>query len=344
MMTTPAVSIITPVFNGSAWLGETVRSVLAQTFTSWEHIFIDDGSSDGSVRAIEEACDPQRTRIIRHERNLGIPAARNTGLKSATGRYVALLDQDDLWVASKLEKQMGILEKGFRFCFGKHAFFVKEGDSVRIFPAGYPVHQERIEDLDGKRLYSRLFRDNFIGAGSVIAERSLLTEAAGFDESIRGGGDDYDLWLRLAGMTSFSMLRETVLFSRMHSANYTDTVRMTDDVLRILQTTAAGAGMDERSRSARFGAIHYKRFRSYFAGKDYPAAAEALRMSAEYAGHGPRLALASALVRMRGTGRGIFFGSRRLVESTRRMRGGPPAGIKIPAESFRRTLRGEEAV
>lgn len=316
-MTTPVVSILTPVYNGAAYLGDTVRSVLAQTFTSWEHIFIDDGSSDDSISVIEKTCDPQRSRIIRHDRNLGIPAARNTALKASAGRYIALLDQDDLWTTSKLDRQLRMFDGDTGLCFGRHAFFRTEGDTIGLLPAHYPIHAERIEDMDKGRFYSFLFKENFIGAGSVVAEKALLVEAGGFDDRIRGGGDDYDLWLRLAGMTRFSMLPDMVLFSRIHSENYTNTITMTDDILKILRNIAEHVDIEKDIVSERFAAIHYKRFRAFFAKRDYSAAAEELRRSASFAGPSRRHSIAGMLVRMGGPGRSIFFGLRGLLDRSR---------------------------
>src|SRR5580700_5420680 len=100
----PLVSIITPVYNAARWLRETLDCVRAQTLTDWEHMLVDDGSTDDSVAVIEAAVrEDKRFRLIRTPQNAGPSNARNLALEAARGRYIALLDADDLWLEKKLE-------------------------------------------------------------------------------------------------------------------------------------------------------------------------------------------------------------------------------------------------
>ncbi len=103
-MTTNLASVITPVFNAVDFLPATLRSVQNQTLPDWEHILIDDGSTDGSLELMEQAAasDP-RLRLLRTQVRGGPAKARNLGLNYARGRYVAFLDADDLWLPEKLE-------------------------------------------------------------------------------------------------------------------------------------------------------------------------------------------------------------------------------------------------
>ena len=100
----PLVSIVTPVYNASRWLPETLDCVRAQTLGDWEHILVDDGSTDDSVAIVEAAVrEDKRFRLIRAPENGGPSNARNLALDAARGRYIALLDADDLWLEKKLE-------------------------------------------------------------------------------------------------------------------------------------------------------------------------------------------------------------------------------------------------
>jgi glycosyltransferase involved in cell wall biosynthesis len=108
----PQVSIITPVYNAARWLPETLASVRAQTLSDWEHLLVDDGSTDGSQALIEAAAtQDKRFRLLRMPRNGGPSAARNLGIQAAGGRFIAFLDADDLWLPEKLKSSIEWMER-----------------------------------------------------------------------------------------------------------------------------------------------------------------------------------------------------------------------------------------
>lgn len=105
------VSVITPAYNASRYLSETIASVQAQTFTDWEMIIVDDCSLDKTYDlACSLAANDNRIKVIKHEKNAGVAAARNTALDIAIGDYIAFLDSDDLWMPEKLERQLSFME------------------------------------------------------------------------------------------------------------------------------------------------------------------------------------------------------------------------------------------
>ena len=108
----PQVSIIMPCHNGEKYLSDSINSVLAQTFTDWELLIIDDNSSDNSVKIIESFCAKDtRIRLFHTDRSTGLPATpRNVGIQNASGRYIAFLDCDDMWLPAKLEHQLPLFE------------------------------------------------------------------------------------------------------------------------------------------------------------------------------------------------------------------------------------------
>ena len=113
-MTDGLVSIITPCFNGARYIGETIDSVLSQTYSNWEMIIVDDGSKDNSAEIIKDYLDK---RIQYHyQENAGSAAARNNGIRKAQGQYIALLDADDLWYPQFLEKQIAFLHEKKAIC------------------------------------------------------------------------------------------------------------------------------------------------------------------------------------------------------------------------------------
>lgn len=107
------VSVILPVYNHDRWVGEAIRSVLAQTFTDFELIIIDDASQDGSWEVIQAVCEDisdAHMTAIRHSRNLGAPAAINEGLQQARGEYLGILNSDDVWEPSRLARLVSLAE------------------------------------------------------------------------------------------------------------------------------------------------------------------------------------------------------------------------------------------
>jgi len=105
----PKVSVVIPAYNAMTYLPETVESVLKQTFTNFEVLIINDGSSDHIMQWVTEISD-SRVRLISQE-NQGLPGARNTGIAQAQGEYVAFLDANDWWEPTKLEKQVRCFEE-----------------------------------------------------------------------------------------------------------------------------------------------------------------------------------------------------------------------------------------
>lgn len=106
------ISIVTPVYNASRFINETIKSIQDQTYTNWEVIFVDDLSPDGSVDIIKRAQkSDKRIKLLHNEKNSGAGISRNTGVKAAKGDYLCFLDADDLWHPEKLERQLDFMLK-----------------------------------------------------------------------------------------------------------------------------------------------------------------------------------------------------------------------------------------
>src|ERR1700691_6786421 len=109
MSARPFVSIITPFYNTERFLQEAIESVLAQTYSNWELLLVDDGSTDGSTAIAHRYADraPAKIRYLAHpgRENRGLSASRNLGIAGAGGEFLALLDADDVWLPQKLEQQ-----------------------------------------------------------------------------------------------------------------------------------------------------------------------------------------------------------------------------------------------
>ncbi|HEX6047386.1 MAG TPA: glycosyltransferase family A protein, partial [Pyrinomonadaceae bacterium] len=190
----PLVSVIIPAYNASEFIGETLDSVFAQTFTDFEVIVINDGSPDTQEleRVLQRfpCAGAPRLRYIRQE-NKGAAAARNTGLRAAAGELVAFLDADDTWLARFLEKQTAFLKSsGADFVFCDALLFGNSLLAGRTFMQVQPPTAE----VTPENLLSVKVT---VLTSTVVARRAPVLEVGLFDESMRRG-HDFDLWLRLA--------------------------------------------------------------------------------------------------------------------------------------------------
>jgi glycosyltransferase involved in cell wall biosynthesis len=213
-MNTPLVSLILLSYNYERYIGEAIRSVLAQTYRHWELIVVDDASTDGSLEVIRSFSDP-RIRLLRLEDNLGASAAYNQAYACCRGHYVGSLDADDFLAPRKLELQAA--------AFATHPEIDALGTFVtEVDAAGHAVDGEtaawfnREHDLDD--IESWVLRNHFCHS-SVLLRRSAHDRFGLLNPHLRGTAD-YELWLRgLAQGAHFRVLAEPLLFSRQHESN-----------------------------------------------------------------------------------------------------------------------------
>ena len=210
-----AISVVVPTHNLKQLLREALESVFHQTYGNWELIVIDDGSTDGTREYLRRVQD-SKVRVIFHD-PCGNPAMlRNIGIKDATGKYVAFLDSDDLWHPDKLAVQMDALSAASE-CRWSFTYFDRIDEWGRVMPS--PVSKRSVPN-SGWMLPHILREEVTIAMPTVMVERSLLTEAGGFDESL-AFCEDYDLWLRLATRARAVALTAPLTRVRTHRANYT---------------------------------------------------------------------------------------------------------------------------
>jgi glycosyltransferase involved in cell wall biosynthesis len=186
----PNISVIIAAYNVAGYIGETLASVFAQTAGDYEVIVINDGSQD--VEELAAALAPYRDSIVYlSQKNRGLAAARNVGLRAAQGRYVAFLDADDLWEPEFLREQCEHLERGpYDLVYADARLFGDPMFAGRTFMEIAPsVGEVTFETLMAGHC-------NIIGS-AVVARRESLFEAGLFDETLRNA-QDFDLWIRMA--------------------------------------------------------------------------------------------------------------------------------------------------
>lgn len=205
----PKVSIVVPLYNARDVIKGTIESVLSQTFQDYEIVVVDDGSVDGSGDIVR-GLDP-RLRYVR-QANGGVAKARNRGIAEAQGRYIALLDHDDLWHPTKLEKQVKVLDE--RQEIGMVITDVSMIDrSGRLILIAESAYRPSVT-------FARLFVQGYEPTPSAaMIRRSVLDAVGGFDEDFDSAGlDDQELWPRIAAYCPITMIGEPLTFHRVSVA------------------------------------------------------------------------------------------------------------------------------
>lgn len=243
------VSVIIPTYNSSQFLREAVQSVLQQTFADFEIIVIDDGSTDNTAEMMQQF---EGKVIYIYQKNQGVSAARNNGIKASKGKYVAFLDSDDVWLPTKLEKQIKAIHQNptKKVCYTEY----------------FSVSQEmRPKDLRRIRSENYVLQDllllgNVVGPPSaVIAERDIFDQIGDFDESLSLSAD-WDMWIRMACATEFVFLNEPLIKYRLHNSNMSKNVKLLEeDTIRLLEKSFCTGKLPNEiliKRNAAFG-YHY---------------------------------------------------------------------------------------
>jgi len=209
----PRVSVIVCVYNGERYLGSTLDSLAAQTYTDYEVIAVDDGSSDTSAALLAARGDP-RLRII-HQSNQKSAAALATGLRESHAEYIACLDQDDLWDAENLAAHVAFLDG--------HPHVQLSFSWFRVIDEGGAEIGLRSQRHLGPASFQKLLEDFVIGGTSnIVMRRSALVSAGGVDLSFPRIYD-LDLCLRIAllGQDAIEAIPRDLMFYRRHAAQVT---------------------------------------------------------------------------------------------------------------------------
>ena len=214
-MSIPFISVVIPVFNRANCVGNSVESVLAQTFKNFEVIVVDDGSTDNTAEVL--ACFGNRIRLIRQE-NRGVATARNAGIRAAQGNWIAFLDSDDQWRFNKLERQVGYLEKyTAKICFTR--CMTDRGDLMRDIEDVVSITKEPelywVEDAIDSVCHAQCHPY----LPSLLIEKQLLERVGLFDESLYVAEDTL-LFFKLSFLSGFIYIdNPLVVVSRSATVN-----------------------------------------------------------------------------------------------------------------------------
>lgn len=199
------ISVIIPLYNAKETIKDTIESVINQTYSeSIEIMVVNDGSNDGCERIVEEMIINNQTNrkiILKNKSNGGVSSARNSGIKEATGEWIALIDSDDIWLPEKLEKQLNEVEKNT--CIE----FIGTNRNGENYPY-LNKSKESVYTLNAKNILGKWYPHTSTG---LIKKKTVL-EANLYDES-RTHAEDGDLWLRIAQHCDLYVLNEDLVYT-----------------------------------------------------------------------------------------------------------------------------------
>jgi glycosyltransferase involved in cell wall biosynthesis len=209
-MNQPLVSVIIPNYNYGRYLSEAIDSVLAQTYSNIEIIVVDDGSSDNSLEILA-AYEKKGIKVIQ-QKNSGVGAARNIGAAKSKGKFIAFLDADDIWIPTKIERQLA----GFTDEIGLITCGMREFDSASNETLAYLMSDKTDWDV-----HEILLLDYPVVSGSaIVVRRSTFEISGGFDDRKEmHPSEDWEFFYRIAGISKVVFLPEILVSYRNHGRN-----------------------------------------------------------------------------------------------------------------------------
>jgi glycosyltransferase involved in cell wall biosynthesis len=199
----PLVSVVIPTFNRAKDLERALCSVLAQTYTNWEVLIVDNHSEDNTDEVIRDLNESRITLFKIHNHGV-IAASRNWGIRHARGKYIAFLDSDDWWTENKLSKSVQYLENGADVVY--HSLWIVQ----KKFQKNY--QRTRTRQLKNPVFKDLLLNGNVIANSSLVVKKEILKKIGPISEDSGFLAiEDYDAWLKIAGITEkFKLIPETL--------------------------------------------------------------------------------------------------------------------------------------
>ena len=228
----PKVSVIIPTYNSSTTISETLQSVFKQTYSDFEILLINDGSTDALMEVLNDFKD-SRLQILHYE-NGGLSAARNRGIDRASGDYLIFLDADDLWSSDKLESHVNALDNAQKInpkasVVYSWSYFLDDETGVSYI--NYPKPYEGY-------VLPKILESNFVTNGSnPMITRKAIDSVGYFNDDFKGASD-WEYWIRLAQQWDYILIPKRQVFYRQSRASMSSNVsKMEQDQLRVIQET-----------------------------------------------------------------------------------------------------------
>ncbi len=228
----PLVSVIIPSYNRAHLVPTTIDSVLKQSFHDFEIIVVDDGSTDNTGEIVSAF----PVKYIQQE-NQGLPSARNTGIKAAQGKYIAILDSDDCLFEYSLEKRVKIMELHPEVAYVYSGICAMDENNNIIGTPKLPFKNSCIRD--GQEELHDLLYANHVPASTVMMRRSCLDKVGMFNPTFVNGVEDLEMWVRLSAVYNSAYIAEPLVKLRIHTHRMTDQLHLKfieDNHRRILES------------------------------------------------------------------------------------------------------------
>jgi glycosyltransferase involved in cell wall biosynthesis len=227
-MRAPKVSVVTPSYNHARFLRQRIETILAQTFTDFEWIIVDDASSDGSREILQElAARDGRVRFYANEQNLGMPTTVNRAIAESRGKYVYRAESDDACAPRLLERFVTVLEKNP--CVGLvHCRGLRIDEANRVWGGRRQSTADRVQS--GREVFTRIVLGNDIMGCNMMFTRAAHDEVGGFAVPPFESVCDYDFALRLCLKYDVAYVGDALGFHRVHGNNLSSKFQRTLDV------------------------------------------------------------------------------------------------------------------
>jgi PST family polysaccharide transporter len=273
----PTCSVVMAAYNAAETIDQAIASVLAQTLSDLELIVIDDGSTDDTAERVRAHTADPRVRLHRQD-NAGPSRARNRAIELARGRYVGILDSDDVWLPDYLELMVGALERAPGAAFAYTRAWVLDRAANRVRGQTWPVRLPRVAPGDADALLKALVAENFVNSSATI-RRDILREVGGYDPWV-GVSEDYELWLRIAaeGHGATAVDRPLLVRSDRPGSLTKDALAMCAGKKRAFDRLLAREALPPEVRArAEQGRAEMERARALHAGEQHPTARDYIR-------------------------------------------------------------------
>lgn len=271
--TWPKVSVIIPVRNCRQYIVEAIDSILAQDFSNFEIIVVDDGSDDFDYKTLESR-DP-RIMVFRQD-GKGVSSARNHGIERCKGEFIAFLDADDVWLPGKLTAQIMHMQAkpNTGVVFGRYIRWSANSDGTFAPPSDFYNQMKMSREIDPARsgwIYSKLLLGLLVGMNTAVVRRSTIDSVGGFNESMTHG-EDYDFWLRCSRVAEMDSLHADVALYRMHPQSAMHKLTRVDHLSILLNTAEMrwgltntdGNSISQKEFQYRKGEVHFMFGYSHF--------------------------------------------------------------------------------
>lgn len=259
-MRAPIVTVFMAAYNAEEFIEESIISILNQSFKDFELIIVNDGSTDNTVAIVEQIKDP-RIKLVHNPENMGLQATRNRLLDLATGKYIAILDSDDIASPDRLEAQVSFLENHSEIALcGGHAEVIDENDQF----TGVKYIQPCNETLETFMLFGNPFVNS-----TVLFRKKVFLELKGYRDY--APAEDFDLFVRIAAKHRVANLDKTLVKYRVHQSNVSkkENHLQLKNENRILENLRSDLGLTPNDHTSAVHLSIYKGTLDPFSLKDY---------------------------------------------------------------------------